>query len=234
MAIEFKHFDARRYPVLSVREGYGEWSATYDDVFVDLLDRPLLERIQSIRWNSVEAAADLACGTGRIGAWLRERGVRNIDGLDLTPQMLEQARGKGIYRSVRQGDARASGLADAAYELCTFSLADEHVPDLGPIYAEAARILRDGGSFILLGYHPFFLMNGVPTHFNSSDGSPKTVECHVHLFSDHCTAALAHGWRLMEFYENVVDETWMAAKPKWEKFRNWPVSFVAVWQLIGD
>ena len=38
---------------------------------------------------------------------------------------------------------------------------------------------------MIVGYHPFFLMIGIPTHFDRADGTPAAIESHVHLFSDH-------------------------------------------------
>ena len=52
----------------------------------------------------------------------------------------------------------------------------------------------------------------------------------MHLTSDHVGAALAAGWRLTEMAEGVVDDAWIAKKPKWERFRSHPVSFAFVWR----
>jgi hypothetical protein len=32
----------------------------------------------------------------------------------------------------------------------------------------------------------------------------------------------------MEFQECVIDEKWLATKPKWVNYLNWPVSFALV------
>ena len=84
-------FDQRQYPILPVREGYGEWARTYDGVVQDEMDLRLLARLTTVDWAARTAVLDLACGTGRIGAWLRSQGVARLDGLDLTPEMLTQA-----------------------------------------------------------------------------------------------------------------------------------------------
>ena len=92
-------FDTYHYPIFSVQEGYTLWADTYDEMKAgNSMDYPLLERIQPGLWEQLETAADLACGTGRTGMWLKEHGVRFLDGVDLTEAMLEQARAKGIYR----------------------------------------------------------------------------------------------------------------------------------------
>jgi SAM-dependent methyltransferase len=213
-----------------VREGYREWAATYEDTVQDEMDLRLLSRLRSVRWAGVRRAVDLACGTGRTGLWLRKMGVEAIDGVDLTPEMLSVAKRRRIYARLRNADALATGLAAAAYDVCIEVLADEHIADLGPLYREAARLTRARGTFVIVGYHPYFLMAGIPTHFDAASGEPIAIESHVHLFSDHVKAAGDAGWALVEMEEGLIDERWVARKPKWEKYRDRPVSFAMVWR----
>ena len=95
--MEFAPFDRRRYRTLPVREGYREWAETYEDVVQDEMDLRLLARIEAVDWARAGRVLDLACGTGRIGAWLRAQGVQRLDGLDFTPEMLARAEAKGVY-----------------------------------------------------------------------------------------------------------------------------------------
>jgi SAM-dependent methyltransferase len=228
--MEFAPFDRRRYPTLPVREGYREWSKTYEDVALDEMDLRLLARMESVDWAEAGRALDLACGTGRIGSWLRAQGVRRLDGLDFTPEMLARAEAKGVYDRLIQADVLATGLPAATYDLVLEVLADEHLAELSPLYREVARLAAPGGLFVIVGYHPHFLMNGIPTHFDRQDGQPVAIESHVHLFSDHVRAARREGWALLEMDEGVVDDAWIAKKPKWERYRHHPVSFAMVWR----
>lgn len=223
-------FDKRRYPVVAAAAGYGEWADSYEATVAEGLDRPLLERLTAVEWASATAAADLACGTGRTGAWLHERGIRCIDGVDVTPEMLRQAAAKHVYRSLHLGDVAATPLAASAYDLVTMALADEHLATLEPVYREAARLLAPGGTFVLVGYHPFFLMNGLPTHYHRSSGEAVTIRSYVHLFSEHHAGGRQAGLGLVELQECVIDEAWLASKPKWRPYLNWPVSFAMVWR----
>jgi SAM-dependent methyltransferase len=227
--MDFARFDVRHYPTLSVTDGYREWSRTYESVVQDEMDLRLLERVRAVDWSAAARTLDLACGTGRIGNWLRGRGVRSLDGIDLTPEMLAQARAKQVYDRLLQGDVRSTGLPPAAYDLIVQVLADEHLPELPPLYQEALRLSRPGGRFVLVGYHPQFLMNGIPTHFDRSDGQPVAIESHVHLLSDHVKAAHASGWALLEMDERVIDDAWLEKKPKWRRYAGQPVSFAMVW-----
>lgn len=228
--MDYSHFDQRGYPTLPVREGYSEWAATYESVVQDEMDIRLLERIETVKWDGAERVLDLACGTGRIGKWLASQGVRHIDGVDFTPAMLAQAETKGVYGRLVQGDVSATGLPPASYDLIVQALADEHLKDLAPLYQESARLARPGGAFVIVGYHPHFLMSGVPTHFNLASGEPVAVESYVHLTSDHVKAARRAGWTLSEMDEGVVDDAWLAKKPKWKRFHHHPVSFAMVWR----
>jgi SAM-dependent methyltransferase len=228
----FAGYDARHYPTLSVVEGYRRWAPSYERSMDDELDYALLLRLRSVDWRQQHRAADLACGTGRTGRWLRARGVSWIDGVDLTDGMLAAARSSGIYARTVQADMRETTLPAAAYDLVISVLAVEHLPALSPLYTEAARLARPAGCFVLLGYHPFFLLNGIPTHFEGDDG-PVAIENYVHLFSDHAGAAHAAGWRLVEMAERVVDAPWAEKQPGFAKHLGRPVSFALVWRLEG-
>jgi len=228
--MDFSPFDNRGYPTLPVREGYSAWADTYDDTVQDLMDLRLAEGLTSVRWSAHAEALDLACGTGRFGAWLRCKGVAAVDGLDLTPAMLARAEARGVYRSLTAGEVTAVGRTDGSYSLICQSLADEHLPELGPLYAEAFRLAAPGGLFVVIGYHPWFLMSGMPTHFRDASGRNFAIDSHVHLFADHAAAALQAGWRLQELSEGLIDEAWIAAKPKWTVHRGRPISFAWVWR----
>ena len=232
--MDFRPFDSRGYPTVDVAAGYGEWAATYEETVVDLLDLRLLQRLGSVDWPGCRRAADLACGTGRTGAWLKQAGVPIVDGIDCTPEMLEKARARGAHDRLVLGDLAATGFNSAAYDLATAALVDEHLADLAPMYAEARRLVGPGGRFVLVGYHPHFLMMGIVTHFDRAPGDPVAIASHVHLTSDHVTAAHAAGFRLVEMVEGVVDDAWEAAKPKWHaRYRQHPVSFAMVWAAPG-
>ena len=230
MPADFETFDRRGYRTVPVAVGYGAWQPTYDDAVQDAMDIALLDRLSTVDWAIVDEAVDLGCGTGRTAAWLRSKGVTSIDGVDITPEMLAAARHRDLHRRLELADVRATGLPSASYEVAVCSLVDEHLPELGGLYEEAARLLRSGGTFVVVGYHPFFIMStGMPTHFDGPDGEPIAIETHVHLPSAHVVAARHAGFTALELREAVVDERWIEAKPKWASRRGWPISFAWVW-----
>jgi SAM-dependent methyltransferase len=230
----FSHFDLRGYRTVDVRTGYGEWVATYENTVQDAMDIALLEALGTIPWRAIQTAADLGCGTGRTGAWLRQHGVSSVDGVDLTPEMLAVARSRGVYRRLVEADVSSTGLDSAAYELVSVCLVDEHLAELQPLYREAWRLTRPAGFFVLVGFHPHFIMaSGMPTHYTSGSGEPVAIDTHVHLLSEHVAAALDVGWTLREMKEQVIDDAWLRLKPRWERFRNHPIAFAFAWARPG-
>ncbi|MER8187018.1 class I SAM-dependent methyltransferase [Kitasatospora sp. NPDC094015] len=229
--VEFADFDSRGYPTVDVRTGYAGWAETYERTVQDAMDLGVLARLAVPRWAGLGRAADLGCGTGRTGAWLRAQGVAAVDGVDLTPEMLDRARARGAHERLVEADLAATGLPTDGYPLVISSLVDEHLADLGPLYREARRLARPGGLFVLVGLHPHFIMAaGMPTHYDGPDGTPTAITTHVHLVSDHLSAGLAAGWELAEMREAVVDEEWIARKPRWARYRSHPVSAAYVWR----
>jgi SAM-dependent methyltransferase len=227
---EFRTFDQRGYPTVSARDGYGAWQPTYDDSVQDIMDLGILEGLTAVRWSEARQVVDLGCGTGRTASWLVSKGVMTIDGVDVTPEMLDKARGLGLHRRLVEADVRATGLQAAAYDIAICSLVDEHLPELGGLYREARRLLGPNGTFVLVGYHPFFIMaSGMPTHFDGADGQPIAIETYVHLPSAHMAAARSAGFVASELREAVIDDDWVRRKPKWDRYRDWPISFAWVW-----
>lgn len=225
----FADFDRRKYRTVDVATGYDGWASTYEHSVMDEMDHALLERVR-VRWHG--RAADLGCGTGRTGGWLRAHGLTHIDGVDLSAGMLERARARGAHTTLTQADVRDTGLPSGAYDVVISSLIDEHLPELAPFYTEARRLAAPGATFVLVAYHPQFMMvTGMPTHYTPEFGEPLAISTHLHLFGEHITAGIAAGWRLTEVAEALVDDAWLTRKPKWAELRGHPFTMALVWQL---
>lgn len=113
-------------------------------------------------------------------------------------------------------------------------LVDEHLPEVTALYREARRLLTSQGMFVLVGFHSFFIMSaGMPTHFDRADGEPVAVETYIHLPSDHMAAGRTVGFAATEMHEGLIDDAWIRRKPRWETYRDWPISFAWVWSPVG-
>jgi hypothetical protein len=55
--LEFAHFDRRRYPTVSAREGYGEWVPSYETTVEDEMDLVLLDALESVSWGAARGCA---------------------------------------------------------------------------------------------------------------------------------------------------------------------------------
>ena len=79
-----------------------------------------------------------------------------VTGIDLTPEMLEQARRRAadLGRRVElcEGDAQALPFPDGAFDTVLATYAMCSVPDLPRTIAEAKRVLRSGGRLILVDH----------------------------------------------------------------------------------
>lgn len=91
---------------------------------------------------------DLGCGTGLSGAALRPM-ARRIQGVDLSPAMIERATARGVYDELTLGDMldtlRRAGRATVDLVVATDVLI--YVGDLAPVFEAAADVLRPGGMF---------------------------------------------------------------------------------------
>ena len=99
-------------------------------------------------------ALDIATGGGHTALALAPH-VRHIIASDLTPKMLEAAKGflteKGIANaSFEIAEAENLPFDDASFDIVTCRVAPHHFSDVRAFVNEVARVLRPGGRFILI------------------------------------------------------------------------------------
>ena len=94
---------------------------------------------------------DVGCGTGLVGAELRQYAFTCIDGLDISADMMAQAAAKQVYRRLIRGDLMAGApVAQGSYDaaICVGSFAPGH---LGPAaLGTIARLVRPGGCVVIV------------------------------------------------------------------------------------
>ncbi|OAA80315.1 Methyltransferase domain-containing protein [Akanthomyces lecanii RCEF 1005] len=152
----------RAYGLSSVddtRNLYDEWAATYD---VEMAEKdqdyvgPLLTTSYALKvlqplGVKIEDVTilDAGCGTGLVGLHLAKVGAKKIDGVDLSPGMLEVARNTGAYNKLEAADL----TQPLAYEngtfgmvVCVGTFTQGHV---GPAtFEEFVRVTETGGYVI--------------------------------------------------------------------------------------
>lgn len=89
----------------STRALYDSWSASYEDeIGKNGYASPArcADALTLFAPDKSVPLLDFGCGTGLAGLALQSAGFDVIDGVDLSSEMLTQARAKGIYRSLTQ------------------------------------------------------------------------------------------------------------------------------------
>jgi len=138
------------------RDGYDRTAGAYADRFHDhLRDKPLDLAMLSGFARLVGAGGDVAdvgCGTGATTAMLTEAGLHAV-GIDLSPNMIEQARRLNPALTFQVGPMAALPFDDGALAGVCAWYSTIHVPDeeLPQVFSEFARVLRPGG-YVLVAF----------------------------------------------------------------------------------
>jgi malonyl-CoA O-methyltransferase len=182
-------------PTLGVRDAYARLADTYQadahNPFLRLEQATMLELLPDV---AGKTALDVACGTGRYLEILRARGAARTVGVDLSPEMLREARGLG---ALVRGDLRALPIVSARFDVVTAGLAVGYVDALAAVIAEMARVLCPGGVLVYSDFHPFADLAGRQRTFKVN-GRVFGVEHHVHLYGAHQAACRAAGLEIEE------------------------------------
>lgn len=86
------------------RELYASWAATYDyEVQKNgyVTPKRVATALKEVVTNQSELILDYGCGTGLSGLALQLVGFKNIDGLDVSQEMVSLAKKKSIYRNLK-------------------------------------------------------------------------------------------------------------------------------------
>ena len=131
---------------------YRDWAQTYDQtmlqglnyqspaVVAGLLARHLVARDAAV--------LDVGCGTGLAGNNLATHGFSVIDGIDVSPEMMQVAEHRGIYRHFINADLHAPlPIADARYGGALGSGIFTHGHVDARCLDELFRVLQPGAPF---------------------------------------------------------------------------------------
>ena len=135
-----------------IRNVYDDWAAKYDEENLRKGYRlATLGTAYVARHVPTDAGPilDAGCGTGLVGEALSILGYAEVDGIDISPEMLAVAERRGVYSSVGVQDlGEPLSKPDGSYVafLCFASFGPGHAP-VGSL-DELVRVVRPGGHAI--------------------------------------------------------------------------------------
>ncbi len=147
---------------------------------------------------------DIGCGTGICGEYLRAY-ARHLEGVDLSPHMLAQAKKKTCYDKLACAEAIAYMQdCETTFDLIVASGVLILFGDLMPVFQAAARLLNPGGIFVFTLYR--------------SEAEPVTVRYNLHFAHSASyvrETAEATGLQLALLEEKVHEIDRDEAQPGW-------------------
>ena len=107
--------------------------------------------LAEIRNKPFKTLLDAGCGTAPMVSLLSEEYPQaQFTGLDLTPEMIEQAKRKYIPNArFVVGDCEAMPFEDESFDIVINSQSFHHYPNPQVFFNEVARVLKPGGMLIL-------------------------------------------------------------------------------------
>ena len=149
---------------------YKKWAKTYDEDFAlnsnYLSPKKISEFFNKYSKNTDTPILDVGAGTGLVGEILNNKGNKKIIGIDISLEMLDQAKLKGCYSSLIVADitkkiSLKNNSIGAVVSAGTFT--HGHV---GPeAFDELLRITKPGGLFVLSINSKFFVKAGFKEKF---------------------------------------------------------------------
>lgn len=141
-----------RAPDAYVRQLFDDYAGTFDSALVDKLayraPALLAEALAPVLdGRGGLDVLDAGCGTGLAAPVLRPLAAR-LDGVDLSPAMVDKARQRGLYDGLDVGEL-GDVLANrpGRYDLVVAADVLVYFGELAPVMAAAGGALRDGGVF---------------------------------------------------------------------------------------
>ncbi|MBN8727246.1 MAG: tetratricopeptide repeat protein [Xanthomonadales bacterium] len=133
-----------------IRELFNDFAERFESTLLQRLDYATPAQLADLlRAHGGDAGEvlDLGCGTGLMAHELSSAG-RQIDGVDLSPRMLDQARAKGLYRELHEAELVAFlRAAGRRWDWIVAADVFVYVAELGEVFEAVHARLAEDGSF---------------------------------------------------------------------------------------
>jgi len=139
---------------MAARVNYDEIAGTFDARYTPgLYDGVLAALVDLITAKRPRSALEVGCGTGHWMSALRES-VEYLCGADCSLEMLRRAAAKCPGAGLLRATAQALPFRDASVDLVFCVNAIHHFERFEEFIAEAKRLLRPGGTLVVIGMDP--------------------------------------------------------------------------------
>lgn len=169
----------------AVRDQFGKQAPAYARLARSRTDDSFIRLIEALRPTSADRVLDVGCGPGLFSLSLAER-TGEVTGIDLTPQMLDQARALQRELNInnirwQQGDVLPLPFADETFSIVVTKATFHHFADPAAVFAQMVRVCTHGGRISVTDLTPD------PAKIEAFDEIEKLRDpSHVHtLASEH-------------------------------------------------
>lgn len=178
-----------------LRRGYAPVARAYreslgDELAGKPLDRAFLDAF--VERCAGGTIVDLGCGPGHVAHYLASRGAR-VEGIDLSPEMIAEARTSYPDLAFRTGDMFALPLPDASVVgiVAFYAIVHLRTAELGPPLREMRRVLVPGG-LVAVAFH----QGSETLHVDELFGHPTSLDFVLHPPDTVVSALEAAGFTL--------------------------------------
>jgi len=199
-------------PVLDPAEAYALWADSYPPHAhnpVMLAEERAMLALLPARLDGMRVL-DAGCGSGRYVLHALARDAAHVRGIDLSPPMLERARGALAGHvdagrvALHEGSLTALPAPTETADLTVCGLVVGHLPDLHPVLAELHRVTRPGGRVVCSDFHPIGAALGWQRDFRAG-GERYAVRHARHLYSHWHAACATLGLAIERVVEPMLD-----------------------------
>ena len=151
---------------------YASWAATYDKEVQKngyVTPKRVANALKDVVTDQSDFILDYGCGTGLSGSALQAVGFENIDGLDVSQEMVRLAEKKSIYKNLK--------VFDPFTEIPVHPDQYKIITAIGVIGAGAAPLLVFDGLFALLPQNGLFAFSFNDHTLNDPNYEKKVDNC---------------------------------------------------------
>lgn len=217
-----------------VRDHFGQAAVNYANNAIHAHGEDLKWLVEAHELTGSERVLDVGTGAGHA-AFAFAPYVQYVEGVDITPLMLEQAHQGAIERdldNIRFSPADVESLphSDSSFDIVVSRWCAHHYPNIRIALAEIARVLKPGGIFLLVdSYSP---------QSARQDMFLNTLEIlrdngHVRNYTiaewlDYTERVEMHGMVVREWKLRLDGDNWV------ERIKTPPVYVAAIKQLLAE